>query len=124
MTLQFVLFNLVALLVIVHYLDSAKEHEWTDAAFRGNYKLWLLVATVLFVVLLVGFIPIYLHTQFGHAWALVTSVGGLAGYGYHKFQHHTGRSTVCLNRTSYAIMYALNIACLALIAVTLSTSWT
>ena len=35
-TLQFILYNLTFLLVIAHFLDSAKEQEWTDFLYRGS----------------------------------------------------------------------------------------
>ena len=35
-TLQFILYNLTFLLVIAHFLDSAKESEWTDFLYKGS----------------------------------------------------------------------------------------
>ena len=36
-TLQFILYNLTFLFVIAHFLDSAKEKEWTDFLYKGSY---------------------------------------------------------------------------------------
>ncbi len=41
MTIQFIFYNLTVLVIIAHFLDSAKEHEWTDFLYRGSYTGWL-----------------------------------------------------------------------------------
>ena len=40
-TLQFILYNLTFLLVIAHFLDSAKEKEWTDFLYKGAIQVGL-----------------------------------------------------------------------------------
>jgi len=37
MTTQFIIYNLTVLVIIAHFLDSAKEREWTDFLYRGSY---------------------------------------------------------------------------------------
>lgn len=46
-TLQFIIYNLVFLMVIAHFIDSAKEKEWTDFLYKGSYTGWLISSILL-----------------------------------------------------------------------------
>ncbi|WP_417762855.1 hypothetical protein [Shewanella sp.] len=113
--LNFILYNLTAVAVILHLYDSAKENEWTEPLYRNNYIAWLIQGVVLTIIALAGIVPVYLKTDFGNYWSIVLGVGGLSGYGYHKITHLLKTSTVCLNQISYMIMWVLNIFSAALI---------
>ena len=54
-TLQFILYNLTFLLVIAHFLDSAKEKEWTDFLYKGSYTGWLISSLLLILIQYYGY---------------------------------------------------------------------
>ena len=114
-TFQFLAYNLTVLLVIAHFLDSAKEREWTDYIYKGNYSFWLITSLVLIGLALVGIVPVYLGNQSGDILSVIVSIGGLGAAGYHIPMHRTGKSKVCDNRFSYAIMVILSVSCLCLL---------
>ena len=115
-TFQFLAYNLTVLLVIAHFLDSAKEREWTDYIYKGSYSFWLITSLVLIGLALVGIVPVYLGNQSGDILSVIVSIGGLGAAGYHIPMHRTGKSKVCDNRLSYAIMVILSLSCLCLLA--------
>ena len=115
-TFQFLAYNITVLLVIAHFLDSAKEREWTDYIYKGNYSFWLITSLVLIGLALVGIVPVYWGNQSGDMLSVIVSIGGLGAAGYHIPMHRTGKSKVCDNRLSYAIMVILSLSCLCLLA--------
>jgi hypothetical protein len=119
MTLQFILYLTTFWLVILHYLDSAKEQEWTDKVFLGSYPFWLTTAAVLMAVPLIGMPFVYEQTMTGHVMALLTGIGGLGAGGYHIPMHYLKKSEVCRNNLSYVLMLLLTLASMALIIDTL-----
>lgn len=118
-TFQFVLYNLTFLMVIAHFLDSAKEREWTDFLYRGSYTAWLISSLFLIALAMVGIVPVYLDSQAGDVLSAFVALGGLGAAGYHIPMHHMGKSEVCHNRLSYGIMVVLSILCVLLAGVTL-----
>ncbi len=115
MTLQLILYLVTFWLVILHYLDSAKEQEWMDKVFLGCYPFWLTTAAVLMAVPLFGMPFVYEQTMTGHVLALLTGFGGLGAAGYHIPMHYLKKSDVCKNRLSYYLMLLLTLASIALI---------
>lgn len=119
-TTQFVLYNLAALMVIAHFLDSAKEREWTDFIYRNSYMGWLISSILLIALTMVGIVPVYLSNQLGDVMSLVVAIGGLGAAGYHIPMHILKKSDVCNNRFSYGLMIVLTILCLLLICATIA----
>ena len=115
-TLQFILYNLTFLLVIAHFLDSAKEKEWT----KGSYTGWLVSSIMLIALALVGIVPVYLGNQVGDILSVLVAVGGLGAAGYHIPMHRMKKSEVCHNKFSYGLMIVLSLLCLALIVATIA----
>ena len=115
MTTQFILFSLTFWLVILHYLDSAKEQEWTDKVFLNSYPFWLTTAGILMAIPLPGMPFVYEQTMTGHVLALITGLGGLGAGGYHLPMHLMKKSEVCKNRFSYVLMLLLTLASAALV---------
>lgn len=113
---QFILYNATFLLVIAHFLDSAKEREWTDFLYKGSYTGWLISSLFLIALALVGIVPVYLGNGLGDIFSVIVALGGLGAAGYHIPMHRTGKSKVCNNSFSYTIMIILSILCLALLA--------
>ena len=119
-TLQFILYNLTFLLVITHFLDSAKEKEWTDFLYKGSYTGWLVSSIMLIALALVGIVPVYLGNQVGDILSVLVAVGGLGAAGYHIPMHRMKKSEVCHNKFSYGLMIVLSLLCLALIVTTIA----
>lgn len=115
-TYQFIFYNLTVLLVIAHFLDSAKESEWTDFLYKGSYPLWLITSLALIALAIAGIVPVYLGNQAGDVLSVIVALGGLGAAGYHIPMHRSGKSKVCDNRFSYVIMVVLTIFCLGLFA--------
>ena len=115
-TLQFILYNLTFLLVIAHFLDSAKESEWTDFIYRGCYIGWLVSSLILIALALVGIVPVYLGNQVGDILSAIVALGGLGAASYHIPMHRMKKSEVCHNGLSYGIMIALSVLCILLLA--------
>lgn len=115
-TFQFITYNLTVLLVIAHFLDSAKESEWTDFIYKGSYLLRLITSLALIVLALAGIVPVYLGNHVGDVLSLVVAIGVLGAAGYHIPMHRSGKSKVCNNRFSYVIMVILSISCLGLLS--------
>ena len=118
-TLQFILYNLTFLLVIAHFLDSAKEKEWTDFLYKGSYTGWLISSLFLIGLALAGVVPVYLGNPVGNILSIVVALGGLGAAGYHIPMHRMGKSEVCHNGFSYGIMVLLSVLCVSLAGVTL-----
>lgn len=118
-TLQFITYNLVILLVIAHFLDSAKEKEWTDFLYRGSYTAWLVSSLFLIGLALAGIVPVFLGNQWGDILSVIVAVGGLGAAGYHIPMHRMGKSEVCHNALSYGIMIVLSIFCIILAGMTI-----
>ena len=118
-TLQFILYNLTFLLVIAHFLDSAKEQEWTDFLYRGSYKGWLISSLLLIALALAGIVPVWIGSQAGDILSVLVGLGGLGAAGYHIPMHRMKKSEVCHNKFSYGLMLALSLLCLALIIITI-----
>ncbi len=114
--LQFTLYNLTVLFVIAHFLDSAKEKEWTDFLYRGSYTGWLASSLLLIALALAGIVPVYLGNRAGDVLSLVVALGGLGAAGYHIPMHRLKKSEVCHNSFSYVLMAILSILCLCLAA--------
>lgn len=114
-TFQFIAYNLTFLLVIAHFLDSAKESEWTDFIYKSSYPFWLVTSLVLIALALAGIVPVYLGNYVGDVLSVIVAIGGLGAAGYHIPMHRSGKSKVCDNRFSYVIMVTLSIFCLALL---------
>lgn len=119
-TFQFLAYDITVLLVIAHFLDSAKEREWTDFIYKGSYSFWFITSLVLIGLALAGIVPVYLGNQAGDILSVIVAIGGLGAAGYHIPMHRTGKSKVCDNRLSYVIMGILSIFCLCLLASSLS----
>ena len=113
-TFQFLAYNITVLLVIAHFLDSAKEREWTDFIYKGSYSFWFITSLVLIGLALAGIVPVYLGNQAGDILSVIVAIGGLGAAGYH-IPMHLGKSKVCDNRLSYVIMGILSISCLCLL---------
>lgn len=116
---QFLLYNATFLMVIAHFLDSAKEREWTDFLYKGSYTGWLISSLLLIALALVGIVPVYLGNGFGDFFSAIVALGGLGAAGYHIPMHRTGKSEVCHNSFSYGLMTVLSVFCILLIVVTL-----
>ncbi|MBR1520890.1 MAG: hypothetical protein IJ635_06605 [Bacteroidaceae bacterium] len=116
LTLQFIIYNLTTLLVIAHFLDSAKEKEWTDFIYQGSYTGWLISSLLLIALTLSGIVPVYLGNTLGNILSAIVAIGGMGAAGYHIPMHCTGKSKVCKNRFSYVIMVMLTMLCLTLLA--------
>lgn len=119
-TLQFILYNLTFLLVIAHFLDSAKEKEWTDFLYKGSYTGWLVSSIILIALALVGIVPVYLGNQVGDILSVLVGIGGLGAAGYHIPMHRMKKSEVCHNKFSYGLMMILSLLCLTLIVATIA----
>ena len=119
-TLQFILYNLTFLFVIAHFLDSAKEKEWTDFLYNGSYTGWLVSSLLLIALALIGIVPIYLGNPVGNILSVLVAVGGLGAAGYHIPMHRMKKSEVCHNKFSYGLMIVLSLLCLALIVATIA----
>ena len=119
-TLQFILYNLTFLLVIAHFLDSAKEKEWTDFLYKGSYTGWLVSSIILIALALVGIVPVYLCNQVGDILSVLVGIGGLGAAGYHIPMHRMKKSEVCHNKFSYGLMMILSLLCLTLIVATIA----
>ena len=119
MTLQFILYNLTFLMVIAHFLDSAKEREWTDFLYRGNYIGWLISSLLLLALALAGIVSVWIGSQAGNILSILVGLGGLGAAGYHIPMHRMKKSEVCHNKFSYGLMVVLSLLCVALIVVTL-----
>ena len=117
--LQFILYNLTFLFVIAHFLDSAKEKEWTDFLYKGSYTGWLISSLLLIALALIGIVPVYLGNPVGNILSIVIALGGLGAAGYHIPMHRMGKSEVCHNGFSYSIMVILSVLCVSLAGVTL-----
>ena len=113
--LQFIVYNLTVLMTIAHFLDSAKEREWTDVLYGGSYIGWLVSSIVLIGVAMAGIVPVWQDNQAGDILSVLVGIGGLGAAGYHIPMHRTGKSKVCDNRFSYAIMVILSVSCLCLL---------
>lgn len=59
MTTQFIIYNLTVLVIIAHFLGSAKEREWTDFLYRGSYTGWLISSMLLIALTLGGIVPLH-----------------------------------------------------------------
>ena len=119
-TLQFILYNLTFLFVIAHFLDSAKEKEWTDFLYNGSYTGWLVSSLLLIALALIGIVPVYLGNPVGNILSVLVAVGGLGAAGYHIPMHRMKKSEVCHNKFSYGLMIVLSLLCLALIVATIA----
>ena len=119
-TLQFILYNLTFLFVIAHFLDSAKEKEWTDFLYNGSYTGWLVSSLLLIALALIGIVPVYLGNPVGNILSIVVALGGLGAAGYHIPMHRMKKSEVCHNKFSYGLMIVLSLLCLALIVATIA----
>lgn len=115
MTLQFVIYNITFLLIIAHFLDSAKEREWTDFLYRGCYAGWLISSLSLIALALAGIVPVYLGNNIGDILSVIVALGGIGAAGYHIPMHRMGKSEVCRNAFSYGIMTVLTILCITLL---------
>ncbi|MBQ8116113.1 MAG: hypothetical protein IJ145_08335 [Prevotella sp.] len=118
-TIQFFTYNLTVLLVIAHFLDSAKEREWTDFLYRGSYTGWLISSLFLIALAMAGIVPVYMGNQWGYILSIIVALGGLGAAGYHIPMHRSGKSEVCHNGLSYGIMAVLSVFCILLLIVTL-----
>ena len=118
-TLQFIAYNLTVLFVVLHFMDSAKETEWTEPIYRNSYPLWLISSAVLIVVALAGIVPVYLGNTAGQVLSYIVGIGGIGAAGYHIPMQQWNGSEVCRNRLSYWLMYILTFFSIALLATTI-----
>lgn len=118
MHLQFIVYNLTVLLIIGHFLDSAKEQEWTDFLYRGSYTGWLISSLLLIALALAGIVPVWIGSTAGDMLSFLVGLGGLGAAGYHIPMHRMKKSEVCHNSFSYGLMLVLSLLCIALIVVT------
>ena len=116
--IQFVVYNLTVLMTIAHFLDSAKEQEWTDVLYGGSYIGWLVSSIALIGVAMAGIVPVWLGNQAGDILSVLVGIGGLGAAGYHIPMHRSGKSEVCHNGFSYGLMAVLSALCILLIAMT------
>ena len=116
--LQFIVYNLTVLMTIAHFLDSAKEREWTDVLYGGSYIGWLVSSIALIGVAMAGIVPVWLGNQAGDILSVLVGIGGLGAAGYHIPMHRSGKSEVCHNGFSYGLMAVLSALCILLIAMT------
>ena len=119
-TLQFILYNFTFLMVIAHFLDSAKEREWTDFLYRGSYKGWLISSLLLIALALAGIVPVWIGSPAGDILSIIVGLGGLGAAGYHIPMHRMKKSEVCHNQFSYGLMMVLSLLCFALIVLTIA----
>ena len=117
--LQLILYDATIILIVAHFFDSAKEQEWNEPIYYGNYPFWIISSTLIVTFTIVGIIPVYLGTNSGNWFSIISGVGGLAAAGYHMPMHYFKKSKTCNNTFSYGLMYILSIFCLLLIFVTL-----
>ena len=103
-------------MVIAHFLDSAKEREWTDFLYRGSYSAWLISSLLLIALAMAGIVPVYLGNELGDVLSAIVALGGMGAAGYHIPMHRMKKSEVCNNRFSYVIMVTLSIMCILLLA--------
>lgn len=106
-------------MVIAHFLDSAKEREWTDFLYRGSYTGWLISSLFLIALAMAGIVPVYMGNQWGYILSIIVALGGLGAAGYHIPMHRSGKSEVCHNGFSYGLMAVLSVFCILLLIVTL-----
>ena len=115
MSIQFISYNLTFLLIIVHFLDSCKEQEWTEPIYLNNYLFWLTLSTIIIGSFQIGIIPIYLGLKIGNCFSIYTAIAGLGAAGYHVPLNLIGKSKVCDNTFSYWLMVILSLSCLVLL---------
>lgn len=65
-------------MVIAHFLDSAKEKEWTDFLYRGSYTAWLISSLLLIALAMAGIVPVYLGNELGDVLSAIVALGGTA----------------------------------------------
>lgn len=118
-TLQFIAYSLTALFVVLHFMDSAKEFEWTEPIYRNSYPLWLISSAFLIVILLVGIVPVYLGNTTGQVFSYIVGLGGIGAAGYHIPMQRWNGSGVCKNRLSYWLMYILTFFSIILLITTI-----
>ena len=59
--------------------------------------------------------PVFVESQSGDILSVIVAIGGLDAAGYHIPMYRTGKSKVCDNRFSCAIMVILSVSCLCLL---------
>ena len=118
-TLQFIAYNLTVLFVVLHFMDSAKESEWTEPIYKNRYPLWLISSAALIVVALAGIVPVYLSNKAGQVLNYIVGIGGIGAAGYHIPMQRWNGSEVCKNRFSYWLMYILTFFSIALLVTTI-----
>ena len=117
---QFIIYNITVSLIIAHFFDSAKDHEWNEVIYFGNYPFWLISSTWICAFLIAGIIPVYHQTNLCTSFCIITWVAGLLAGGYHLPMNHFGKSEVCNNSFSYWLMAILSTACIILISTAFS----
>ena len=116
---QFILYDTTIILIIAHFLDSAKDQEWNEPIYFGNYPFWLISSVLIITFTIIGIIPVYLGNNAGNWFSIISSIGGLGAAGYHMPMHYFKKSETCNNPFSYGLMYILSISCLLLIYVSI-----
>ena len=112
---HFVVYNITVILIIAHFLDSAKEQEWNEVIYFGNYPFWLISSTMIIALIIGGIIPVYLGNNIGKLFSIIVAIGGLLAAGYHIPMNKAGKSEVCNNNFSYWLMGILSAFCLILL---------
>ncbi len=114
-TFHFVVYNITVLLIIAHFLDSAKEQEWNEVIYFGNYPFWLISSTIIIAFIIGGIVPVYLGNNIGNLFSIIVAIAGLLAAGYHIPMNKGGKSNVCNNTFSYWLMGILSAFCLILL---------
>ena len=121
---QFILYDSTIILIIAHFLDSAKDQEWNEPIYFGNYPFWLISSVLIITFTIIGIIPVYLGNNSGNWFSIIASIGGLATAGYHMPMHYFKKSETCNNSFSYGLMFILSISCLLLIYFSVKNMYT
>ena len=112
---QFIIYNITAVLIIAHFLDSAKEQEWNEVIYFGNYPFWLISSSIIIGFIICGIVPVYLENNLGKWFSIIVAIGGLLAAGYHIPMNKAGKSDTCNNNFSYWLMGILSAFCLILL---------
>lgn len=118
-TIQFLAYSLTVLFVVLHFMDSAKEHEWTEPIYKNSYLLWLVSSAFLIAVALIGIVPVYLQNLAGDVLSYIVGIGGIGAAGYHIPMQRWNHSVVCKNPISYWLMLILTLCSIALLITTI-----
>ena len=115
MSFEFIFYDSTVILIIAHFLDSAHDQEWNEPIYFGSYPFWLISTILIITFTIIGIIPVYVQTKWGHWFSILVGIAGLAGAGYHMPMNYLGKSNVCNNNFSYILIYILSSSCILLL---------